>query len=133
MAKYRRDKRYISWPSADLAGTRAFCTEVMGCRVGREDTNWIDLDLFGHQRVLHDCGGAILGQYFNPVDAHQVPPPHFGVILQPRDCASTKSHILADRLRLNRHLLHRSKTGVGSQRTLSGDARLDYEQNVYRL
>ena len=76
---------HLALPSADLASTRTFYTEVMGCRVGREASSWIDLDLFGHQLVFHHCGGETLGQYFNPVDEHQIPLPHFGVILKSAD------------------------------------------------
>lgn len=75
---------HLALPCANLQETRTFYTHILGCRVGREDSTWVDLDLFGHQLVFHYCGGAVLEQYFNPVDKHQVPMPHFGIILKPQ-------------------------------------------------
>ena len=47
------------------------------------DSDWIDLDFFGHQLVFHVTGAGPLPQSHNPVDAHSVPIPHFGVVLTP--------------------------------------------------
>lgn len=74
---------HLALPCADLEETKAFYVDVMGCGLGRTDTTWVDLDLFGHQLVFHVCGGEVLPKYYNPVDKHQVPLPHFGVILAP--------------------------------------------------
>ena len=44
---------------------------------------WIDFDLFGHQIVAHlkprDTQRGV--EHHNPVDGHDVPIPHFGVVL----------------------------------------------------
>lgn len=74
---------HLALPTTDLAGTRRFYVDVLGCSIGRTDDTWIDLDLFGHQLVFHDCGGEGLPTLYNPVDRHQVPIPHFGVLLTP--------------------------------------------------
>jgi extradiol dioxygenase family protein len=87
---------HLAFPCADLEQTKAFYTEILGCGLGREDSSWVDLDFFGHQLVFHVCGGETLPKYYNPVDAHQVPLPHFGVILKPADFDA-----LAERLRGN--------------------------------
>lgn len=76
---------HLALPTTDLAATRVFYCDVLGCTLGRTDSTWIDLDLFGHQLVFHDCGGNTLPTLFNPVDAHQVPIPHFGIVLEPAD------------------------------------------------
>jgi len=76
---------HLALPTSNLAATRRFYVDVMGCRIGREDTSWVDLDLYGHQLVFHDCGGKSLPTLYNPVDRHQVPLPHFGIILRPAD------------------------------------------------
>jgi len=59
---------------------------VLGCAEGRSSDQWIDFDLFGHQIVAHrvdagDAAGRRGGD--NPVDGHDVPVPHFGVVLPP--------------------------------------------------
>lgn len=83
---------HLAFPVTDLAATRAFYVERLGCRVGRESETWIDFDLRGHQLSAHllparpDAGT-------NPVDADQVPIPHFGLVLAWGDW-----HALAQRL-----------------------------------
>ena len=87
---------HIAFPVDDLDAARRFYGEVLGCPEGRSaEGEWIDFDLFGHQIVAHlvpQLGGRIGGS--NPVDGHDVPVPHFGVVL---DLARWKT--LADRLK----------------------------------
>lgn len=68
----------------DLQKTFTFYTDIIGCEVGRSDAHWIDLDFFGHQLVLHQSktSDAELPKETNAVDGHQVPIPHFGVVLE---------------------------------------------------
>lgn len=84
---------HLAFPVTDLPATRAFYVDVLGCRVGRTDTRWVDLDLYGHQLSAHLVDRAALPAH-NPVDGDEVPVPHFGVIL-PWEAW----HALADRLR----------------------------------
>lgn len=79
---------HLALPTADLERARAFYTAVLGCGVGRSASHWVDLDFFGHQLVLHDAGGATLPSFSNPVDAHSVPVPHLGVVLEPAEFAA---------------------------------------------
>jgi uncharacterized protein len=75
---------HIAFPVDDLAAARAFYGGVLGCPEGRSSEQWIDFDLFGHQIVAHlkprakDASGA----HRNPVDGHDVPVPHFGVVME---------------------------------------------------
>ncbi|MET0809262.1 MAG: VOC family protein, partial [Pseudoxanthomonas sp.] len=80
----------------DLAAARAFYGGVLGCPEGRSAERWIDFDLFGHQLVCHrvDHAQAAPVTGGNPVDGHDVPVPHFGVVLELPDW-----HALADRMR----------------------------------
>jgi extradiol dioxygenase family protein len=85
---------HIAFPVDDLAEARRFYGTTLGCPEGRSTAEWIDFDLFGHQIVAHHkptAGPAI--QHHNPVDGHDVPIPHFGVVL-PMDTWQS----LADRL-----------------------------------
>lgn len=43
---------HLSFPVRDLARTRAFYCELLGARVGREHTAWMDLFLWGHQLTV---------------------------------------------------------------------------------
>ncbi|BAK68004.1 glyoxalase-family protein [Sphingobium sp. SYK-6] len=77
---------HIAFPVHDLAAARAFYGDVMGCREGRSSDSWIDFDLYGHQIVAHlDPAGKAHDPIRNPVDGHDVPVPHFGVILDRAD------------------------------------------------
>ena len=88
---------HLAFPVKDLPAARSFYGELLGCREGRSDERWVDYDFFGHQLVAHlvdvdaDRGTP---PDSNPVDGHDVPVPHFGVVL-----SWEAWHSLADRLR----------------------------------
>jgi uncharacterized protein len=70
-------------PVHDLAAARAFYGELLGCPEGRSAETWVDFDLFGHQFVAHlDVMASTRSTSTNPVDGHEVPVPHFGVLLE---------------------------------------------------
>lgn len=85
---------HLAFPVDDLDAARRFYGGVLGCREGRSSEQWIDFDLFGHQIVAHRTGDAPRRRGSNPVDGHDVPVPHFGVVLQPADWKA-----LAERLK----------------------------------
>ena len=73
---------HIAFPVDDLEAARTFYGTTLGCAEGRSSTQWIDFDLFGHQIVAHLKPSSGNGKlHHNPVDGHDVPVPHFGVIL----------------------------------------------------
>jgi len=74
---------HLAFPVDDLAATRHFYGTVLGCPEGRCADTWIDFDLFGHQIVAHYKPHAAVAQkpHYNQVDGHDVPVPHFGVVL----------------------------------------------------
>ncbi len=73
---------HLAFPVHDLEAARAFYGEVLACPQGREDTHWIDYNLYGHQIVAHlDESRAASGAINNAVDGDAVPVPHFGVVL----------------------------------------------------
>jgi len=84
---------HLAMPVDDLAAARVFYGELLGCEQGRSSDSWIDWNLRGHQFVTHLAPGRQRAVH-NPVDGHDVPVPHFGLIL-----TVTKFHELADRLR----------------------------------
>jgi extradiol dioxygenase family protein len=74
---------HIAFPVHDLEAARGFYGRLLGCPEGRSDTTWIDFDLYGHQIVAHLKPGAGSDRaHHNPVDGHDVPVPHFGVVLE---------------------------------------------------
>ncbi|HEV2569818.1 VOC family protein [Sphingomonas sp.] len=109
---------HLAFPVHDLAAARAFYGRLMGCREGRSSDHWIDFDLYGHQIVAHLSEDARPAGVTNPVDGHDVPVPHFGVVLTMADWQA-----LADRLKaagvafgIEPHI--RFKGQVGEQATM---------------
>lgn len=77
---------HIAVPVRDIPEARHFYGTVLGFREGRSDETWIDYDMFGHQFVCHlnpNLGKEVKVElHYNPVDKHQVPVPHAGVVLE---------------------------------------------------
>lgn len=73
---------HLAFVVDDLNAARRFYGETLGCPEGRSAPTWVDFDLFGHQIVAHLHEGPRDRAVTNPVDAHDVPVPHFGVVLE---------------------------------------------------
>ena len=74
---------HVAVPVHDLEEALAFYKKCFDCPVGRRSDQWIDLNLFGHQYVLHlkPKSNENANHHHNPVDGKQVPVPHYGVVL----------------------------------------------------
>ena len=72
---------HLAFPVDDLATTREFYTEILGCKEGRSSDRWIDFDMYGHQVVAHLID-KVEDVQTNSVDGDDVPASHFGVILE---------------------------------------------------
>lgn len=71
------DTRYIfhlSIPVADLQASKRFYVEALGATVGRENAQWLDILLWGHQVTLQNRPGDVM-----PRSAQGKR--HFGVVL----------------------------------------------------
>lgn len=71
---------HLAIPVKDLEETRTFYNTTLNCKEGRSSDKWVDLDFYGHQLVLH-IADQKKENHSNPVDGHDVPVPHFGVVL----------------------------------------------------
>ena len=72
---------HFSFFVRDLAQTRRFYGEILGCREGRSTDVWVDFDFFGNQISAHTTGSVTPTQNKGEVDGIAVPMPHFGAIL----------------------------------------------------
>ncbi|MCP1652456.1 VOC family protein [Pseudomonas sp. GD04087] len=74
---------HLAIPVHDLALARRFYGEVFGLAEGRSSAQWVDFDFFGHQLVIHEHPRTPSQEaaHTNAVDGHDVPVPHFGVVL----------------------------------------------------
>ncbi|RAJ66620.1 hypothetical protein K378_02792 [Streptomyces sp. Amel2xB2] len=85
---------HLAVPVDDLAAARRFYGDVLGLEQGRSAETWTDWNLHGHQFVTHLVPGHTAAGARNPVDGHEVPVPHFGLLL-----SVPAFHELAARLR----------------------------------
>lgn len=72
---------HLAIPVDNLVNARRFYGDVLGCEQGRASDHWIDWNFYGHQLVTHVAPERLLPPAHNAVDGHQVPVPHFGVVL----------------------------------------------------
>ena len=73
---------HLAIPVHNLEACRIFYTTVLGCSQGRSSKQWVDLNLFGHQLVIHYKPKEDTDElHTNSVDGKNVPVPHFGVVL----------------------------------------------------
>jgi hypothetical protein len=66
----------------DIASTRAFYIDLLGCSEGRSTDHWIDFDFFGNQLSAHISTDIPEPDYCGEVDGVKVPIPHFGCVLE---------------------------------------------------
>ena len=84
---------HLAVPVDDLDAASTFYGSVLNLEQGRSADTWIDWNLHGHQLVTH-LAPARAERSSNPVDGHDVPVPHFGLIL-----TIPQFHEVAQRLR----------------------------------
>ncbi len=78
----------------NLAQSRKFYTQVLGCSEGRSSDHWIDLNLYGHQLVCHENRSMEVVNHHGDVDGHAVPTPHFGVVLSLSDWQALSERLI---------------------------------------
>lgn len=109
---------HLAFPVHDLAAARAFYAGLLGCREGRSADTWVDFDLYGHQIVAHRAPGRAGVSAHNPVDAHDVPVPHFGVILEMTEWEALAARLTDAGTRFVIEPTIRFRGQVGEQATL---------------
>lgn len=82
---------HLSFDVVALDQSRDFYEQILGCRPGRGEESWCDLDFFGHQLTIHQArvthGGNEAGR--RSLD-------HFGVILTKERWQSLLSRLEAN-------------------------------------
>jgi len=109
---------HLAFPVHDLAAARAFYGGTLSCAEGRSSEQWIDFDLYGHQIVAHLDPGARAVSHANAVDGHDVPVPHFGVVLTMSDWQALRDRLVAAGTRFGIEPHIRFAGQVGEQATM---------------
>ena len=108
---------HLAFPVKNLKETRDWYTKILGCSVGRESSDWIDFNLFGHQIVAHlsDIQNSF---DINQVDGENVPVRHFGVILKPLEWNQLKEKFILNKIRFIIEPTTRFRGTSGEQSTM---------------
>jgi extradiol dioxygenase family protein len=73
---------HVAIPVHDVQLARTFYRDILMCAEGRSTEQWIDFNLYGHQFVIHyKPKSDHTPDHTNDVDGHNVPVPHYGVVL----------------------------------------------------
>jgi len=107
---------HLAIPVKDLDETRSFYRDIMGFEEGRSSDRWVDFNFYGHQFVIHKVD-KIDREQVNPVDGHEVPVPHFGVVLDWNDWEHL-AHQLKGKVSFVIEPCIRFKGEVGEQATM---------------
>ncbi|MEL6135324.1 MAG: VOC family protein [Bacteroidota bacterium] len=90
---------HVAIPVYDLQETRTFYRDILQCEEGRSSDQWVDLNFYGHQFVLHmKPRPTEETTHHNPVDGHAVPVPHYGVVLEWGDWEALRDRLQAHKV-----------------------------------
>ena len=70
---------HLSIVVPDLKKARAFYVNMLGCKIGRDNGQWIDIFFFGHQMTLHQEREGMVAKSID----------HFGPILEKNEWKTT--------------------------------------------
>jgi extradiol dioxygenase family protein len=109
---------HLAFPVKNLAETKNFYQDKLGCSVGRECQTWIDFDFFGHQITAHLNHKLNDLSATNEVDGDHVPIRHFGVILDWSDWHELVAKLRAESISFIIEPHIRFQGQIGEQATL---------------
>ncbi|KYG81358.1 hypothetical protein EV198_1528 [Roseivirga ehrenbergii] len=111
---------HLAIPVQNLEVCREFYGRALGCAEGRSAEKWVDFNFFGHQLVIHKTSKdqEIDKAQSNPVDGHDVPVPHFGVVLDWSEWVDLSERLKAEEIHFVIEPYVRFKGEVGEQATM---------------
>ncbi len=109
---------HLAIPVQNLELCRTFYRDVLQCEEGRSSDHWVDFNFFGHQLVIHVKEAYTPQRISNPVDGHNVPVPHFGVVLTRKDWNDLSERLKAHNTQFIIEPTIRFEGKVGEQATM---------------
>ena len=105
---------HLAIPVNDLDSSKNVYHHLLGCKVGRSSDEWMDFNFFGHQLVCH-LSEKSSNEISNSVDFHEIPVPHFGLVLSWSDFKSITSDLSEKKIEFLIEPTIRFKDQVGEQ------------------
>jgi extradiol dioxygenase family protein len=102
----------------DIASTRKFYVDILGCKEGRSTESWIDFDFFDNQLSAHISNDFPELDYCGKVDGVNVPIPHFGCLLEKDTFESIQKKLESEKIKFIVKPQKRYEGKVGEQLTM---------------
>tara|TARA_B100000029_G_scaffold516742_1_gene633546 strand:- start:14842 stop:15270 length:429 start_codon:yes stop_codon:yes gene_type:complete len=110
---------HLAIPSKNLQDSLDFYKRIFPIQIGRQANEWIDLNFYGHQLVLHLDNSHLKGSNIkNPVDGDSIPVPHFGIVLNIETFEEIKNNIIEKKIEFLLSPKIRFKNQPGEQHTM---------------
>ncbi len=109
---------HFAFKVKDIASTRDFYIDILGCKEGRSTETWIDFNFFGHQLSAHISDNIPALDYCGQVDGVEVPIPHFGCLLNKSDFTEVQQKLIAADIKFLIKPQKRYQGQVGEQMTM---------------
>lgn len=102
----------------DIASTKRFYVDILGCKEGRFAETWYDFDFFGHQLSAHISESNSELDYCGQVDGISVPIPHYGCLLTMKQFDTVQSQLEDANIEFVVKPQTRYEGQVGEQKTM---------------
>jgi extradiol dioxygenase family protein len=110
---------HVAIPVDDVQKARVFYRDILLCEEGRSSEKWVDFNMYGHQFVIHyKPKPADEFTHTNIVDGHDVPVPHYGVILTWEDWEKLSKRLKSLNISFVIEPYIRFKGEIGEQATM---------------
>ena len=110
---------HVAIPVDNVQKARVFYRDVLLCEEGRFAEKWVDFNMYGHQFVIHyKPKSANEIAHTNIVDGHDIPVPHYGVILKWEDWEKLSERLQSLNIQFVIEPYIRFKGEVGEQATM---------------
>ena len=97
---------HLAFPVIDLETTEQFYVNILNCQIGRRTPTSINFNLHGHQIVAHLVTSMPDYTDGGKIDGKQVPPFHFGLVMEWEQWHEFKDHL--EQLKLKGAVLYAS-------------------------
>jgi uncharacterized protein len=76
---------HLAFPIKNLQKTKEFYVDLLGCSIGRESSNWVGFNFFGHQSTAQVNPESVCSFPFYRSEKSPFPFYHFGAVLTWKD------------------------------------------------